>query len=124
MCDGDYDPAALDVRRWMTARKVHRCVACRESIRTGDRYHLTVMVQDRGDKPVRWKHCARCWMICEALWDANDGGGIDFELNCGELWKDNFGLAAEPADLAFLTPDEAQKRLKTTLLWSTNEKLA
>ena len=112
MCDYDYEPAALDVRRWMTARQVHQCCACHEPIRKRDRYHLTVCVQERGDRPTRWKHCARCWMICEALWEANDGGVIDFELNCGELWRDNFGLAEEPADLAFMTADDAQKKLK------------
>lgn len=117
MCDYDYEPAALDTRKWTSARQVHRCCACKEAIRKGDRYHLTVCVQERGDRPSRWKHCARCWMICEALWEANDGGGIDFELNCGETWADNFGRydelgTPEPAHLAFMTPDDAQKAVK------------
>jgi hypothetical protein len=110
MCDDDYEPAALDVRKWMTARQAHRCCACKEAIRKRDRYHLTVCVQERGDRPDRWKHCARCWMICEALWEANEGGGIDLELNCGETWADHFD--DEPSELAFMTPDEAQKKLK------------
>jgi hypothetical protein len=111
MCDYDYEPAAFDRREWKAARKEHRCCACKEIIRKGDRYHLTVSAQERGDSPTRWKHCARCYMICQALWEANGGGGIDYELDCGELWADNFGVD-EPADLAFMTPDEAQKRLQ------------
>jgi hypothetical protein len=109
MCDYDYEPAALDVRRWMTARQVHQCCACHEPIRKADRYHLTVCVQERGDRPSRWKHCARCWMICEALWVANGGEGIDFELNCGEDWEFE---EDEPAELAFMTADDAQKALR------------
>lgn len=106
MCDDWTDAQDLG-REWRTARKEHRCYACRESIRPGDRYHISAIVQDGSAES--FKHCARCWAICEALW-AEGAGIIDFGLNCGEEWEDNFGeLPESVAALAFLTPDEAQR---------------
>lgn len=110
MCDGDdFDSPRFDRREWRKAQKEHACYACSEKIRAGDSYHHTSLMGYSDDRPNVFKHCARCWMICEALWAAG-ANGIDFGLNCGETWADNVMLEnPEPAALAFLTQDEAQR---------------
>ena len=66
MCDGDYDDHVTELERgWRKARKEHRCFACRETIRAGDRYHVIAQVYDGGLSRV--KHCARCWAMVKAL---------------------------------------------------------
>ncbi len=106
MCYDDYGEDGTIERAWVRARKEHRCYACKETIRIGHRYHATLEKWEGG--LVRFRHCARCYAICEALWDAG-AHVIDFELNCGEEWAENFGpVPDEVARLAFLTPDEAQ----------------
>lgn len=110
MCDGDYDDSVEIRRGWQRARLSHQCFACRETIRIGDRYHVTHQRYDGALES--YKHCARCWQICEALW-ANGAEAIDFGLNCGETWEDAMGaLPAAIAALAFLTPDEAQQAVQ------------
>jgi hypothetical protein len=110
MCDYGESPAAWSAQ-WRRARKEHRCCACREGIRPGDRYHHFSGVWD--GSPGSYKHCARCWHLYKLLeerqdpYAAEDGAGISLTMDCGELWRDNFN-APEPAELAFLTPDEAQ----------------
>jgi hypothetical protein len=97
------------IEEWRKARKAHDCAAvgCDINVRPGDRYHIVTYI---GDGEVRkYKHCPRCWAICEALWNAG-AEGIDLELNCGEEWTENWS-AAEPAHLAFMTADEAQAQL-------------
>ncbi len=106
MCDAyDTDGPSAWSETWRRARKAHGCCACGETIRPGDRYHYSSGVwEGRGES---WKHCARCWVIYQSIADHADGSAIRLDLNCGELWRDNFS-APEPAELAFLTPDEAQ----------------
>lgn len=112
MCGGDpYDEPAVETRVWRKARKEHQCIACRETIRKGDRYHYwTQLWEGSWGKPIR--HCARCYAICKALWKVTNGEGIEVELNCGELWDDNFGEPPEEvARLAFMSADDAQREL-------------
>lgn len=108
MCDlDDFEGQELS-RGWHQARKVHKCIACGEAIHVGDHYHSVQHLQD-GEFTV-FKHCARCWHICEALWDAG-AEAVQWDLNCGETWDDNFGeLPPEIAELAFITRAEAQAR--------------
>lgn len=108
MCDYGESPTAWS-ETWRTARKTHRCCACGETVRPGDRYHYLSGVWD--GSPGSYKHCARCWTMFKMIEDVAevfDEGGIRLDLACGELWRDNFS-DPEPTHLAFLTPDEAQE---------------
>jgi hypothetical protein len=109
MCyvDDEYD---YNAQSWRTARKAHECYACRLAIQPGHRYHVCV-AGARGERPDTFKHCARCWAICEALWKAG-AEYVQFDLDCGENWEENFGALPEHvAALAFMTADEAQQSL-------------
>jgi hypothetical protein len=93
--------------RWQRARQEHKCFACREVIRPGDRYHLSVQ---KYDDIRHFKHCARCWGIVEALLRAG-ADSVQWDLNCGTAFEEAFGpLPDDVATLAFLTRDEAQLR--------------
>lgn len=109
MCDADdFDGEEVD-RRWQRARKPHRCGACRETIPAGHRYHVVLTAIDGSMDTFR--HCARCWQICEALW-AQGAQAVQYDLNCGADWCELFGELPEPlAKLAFVTPAEAQQSL-------------
>jgi hypothetical protein len=97
------------------ARQEHTCCACRETIRKGDRYRKTFVVFE-GDA-YTYKHCLRCATMFDAIWRrmrAEDWGeAVDWELNCGHTWQENF--AEDPpehiARLAFMTADEMQQEL-------------
>lgn len=108
MCDG-YDDEGPEVwsEQWRTARKEHRCYACRETVRPGDRYHVFRSLFDG-----RWsttKHCARCWEMVEQIQNADFSNGVvELGLNCGHTWAE---LAGEPppehiAALAFWLPGD------------------
>lgn len=104
MCDYDYDE---DGGVWdphhVVARKEHRCYACAETIAPGHEYVRTGSLSD--GQWETYRHCLRCWAMCEALW-ARVEGPIDVGLCCGETWE------APPdaiAALAFLTHEEAQE---------------
>ena len=105
----DYEPSDFRVDAWVKARKWHRCFACRETIRGGDMHHV---VSQKSDGEIgRYRHCARCWAIIEALWAAG-AESVAWDLDCGETWEENFDdLPEHVAALAFETPDEAQARL-------------
>lgn len=107
MCDSDDFDSATDLRRgWVRARKQHRCYACREAIRPGDRYHEWVSKQEGELDTAR--HCARCYLLMEALW-ASGAEAVDWSLDCGVSYEEVFGPIPEHvARLAFMTPDEAQ----------------
>lgn len=92
------------------ARHEHRCLACKETIRVGDRYARTFTVVD-GDAS-SYKHCLRCDAILLAL-DKAGAEAVDVRLSCGHSWEENFGPCPEQiARLAFVTRDEAQALLK------------
>jgi len=102
MCD--FDEPSVDLgRKWRKARKAHVCFACHEPISPGHYYHHSVMIFDGGIDV--YKHCARCWMMIEALW-AETGEAVEFGLDCGETWEDP---PDDVAALAFMTPEEAQQ---------------
>lgn len=97
------------VERTRKAIKVHRCDACREIIRRGDRY-TSIAIVDEG-VPERIKRCARCQKIHEHLRDLGYGETWpDERLDCGEEYASHWG--EEPPEaiqaLAFATADEAQ----------------
>jgi hypothetical protein len=99
------------------ARKEHRCDACRETIRVGDRYARTFIVWE--GEPETWFHCARCNALFKGISgrhrELRTGEGVQFDLDCGHSWQEIFDEEPPPeiARLAFLTPDEAQKELAT-----------
>ena len=103
MCDvgGDDGPSALS-GVWRTARKPHRCYACRETIHPGHRYRYTSGIWD--GTPHSFKHCARCWTMIDRL-EEWSGEGVRYDLNCGEVYE---GDDPEMLALAFMTADEAQ----------------
>lgn len=107
MCGYDYDYETPDVQcdEWRRARKNHECCACDDGIRHGELYHYQSQLDDGSWQT--WKHCARCWAICNALWAAG-AEVIELELNCGEVWDDHFEPDPEVERLAFLTREEAQ----------------
>lgn len=107
MCESD-EYAAYVTKAWPRARKQHTCCACHDVIEPGYLYHHT-KVGMRGEPPEEYKHCARCYAICMALWKAG-ADAVDLTLDCGERWEDNFGaLPDEVAQLAFMQPAEAQR---------------
>lgn len=107
-CDETYSVYDEQSRR---ARKLHRCSACKETIRPGDRYFSIHVVHD-GATTI--KRCLRCQKMHEHLRCLGDGDTWpDERLNCGESYENEWGEC--PLDiqrLAFLTPDEAQKELR------------
>ncbi len=104
MCDRFADGPSAWSEKWRVARAEHKCCACHETIRPGDRYHFVSGIWD--GSPDSFKHCARCWHLLLLLEERTEG--VALRLNCGELWRDNFGAETEPAHLAFLTPEEGQ----------------
>lgn len=107
--DGDYATTLQDCTR--TARKEHRCCACREPIRRGDRYNYVALLFD-GDLSY-FKRCVRCQTIYEHLSAKMDDSGepdefCDEELNCGHTYEKRW---EEPppehiAALAFWLPGD------------------
>lgn len=97
MCDLDEEngPSASS-EAWRNARKSHRCHACHETIRAGDRYHVLSGIWDGSAHT--FKHCARCWTMLEELPD-----GAQLDLNCGEIWENP---PEHVAALAFALPGE------------------
>jgi predicted nucleic acid-binding Zn ribbon protein len=106
MCDWADEFATNLMRVYRVARKRHYCRACGEAIEPGQRYHVDSNVFDGNVST--WKHCARCWAMIEVLWERNRltgdwGATVDFELNCGEVWRDP---PPEIAALAFALPGD------------------
>jgi hypothetical protein len=100
------------------ARKEHRCCACRETIRVGDYYSLTTVIGD-GTVDV-WKRCPRCQAIhlhLRTLRDDYEEVWPDEQLDCGEEYTKHWNRPPPPeiAELAFVTRDEMQARVKAAL---------
>jgi len=107
----DCDPVALYREERPRARKPHRCDACRETIRPGDVY-----IRCRSLSDGQWNEIARC-LRCEAIYQhlGERGAGDlvpDWTLDCGETYEDHWDEPPpdEIAALAFVTPDEMQRR--------------
>ncbi len=111
MCDSaDYTYDVLTSRQ-QRARKEHKCCACSETIRRGDVYQRSFACSREGADS--YKHCLRCSKMLDAIRDALPSDtAIAWELDCGELWTTAIGdLPEDIAALAFMTADEAQRRL-------------
>lgn len=106
MCDYAVPPDDETWERWQKARKEHKCCACRETIRKGDRYHVTSGTWDHDFSS--HEQCARCRRVWEILQYDMNIECVPFSLDCGETYEgDNKELIA----LSFMTPDEAQQQL-------------
>ncbi len=111
----DGEPAAVFRETMRKARKAHKCSACGEAIRVGDRYCETFMVHDGDTTTVR--RCARCELIYrhleEKMRDSRDEVP-DLELKCGHEYQERWDELPPPeiAALAFVSPDDAQALLK------------
>ncbi len=108
--DDTYD-VYVEVKR--KARKEHLCCACSEKIRIGDEYSVTKAVFEGTVRT--YKRCLRCQKIHKHLRDVcNDRASgemwPDEELNCGEEYKDHWGVEPpeEIAALAFALPGEVK----------------
>lgn len=87
---GDGDCASVASTEWRTARKEHRCHACREKIRPGQKYHYTFVVFDGA--PDVTKRCERCQAIFAHLNEriCKEGDTEEFcddSLNCGHTYQ-------------------------------------
>lgn len=116
MCADEEWPSAWR-SEWRRARREHRCCACGETVRVGDRYRDTWGVWS-GDVDTM-KHCARCWTLLQEL----DALGLDpvMRLDCGETLE-SVGVVKRLSPekllalhtLAFMTKDEAQALVRPT----------
>lgn len=105
-CDERYAVYRETQRR---AIKEHRCDACDEPIARGHKYCVVTWVFDGSAGGV--KRCLRCQAIHEHLRGLGEYDmWPDEELNCGEEYKDHWGV--EPpegiAELAFKTGADLQ----------------
>ena len=84
------------------ANREHRCCACRETIRRGDRY---VVIAGKWDGEFQsFKQCLRCHVMMTGICDVT-GDVVDIQLDCGaEPFEP--GEAPQLEYLAFLTRDE------------------
>ena len=108
----DCEPCGVYRDGWRKARKEHTCSACSSTIRPRDRYFYIYAVNSEG----AWhcKRCARCEAIHAHLAKILPYDEFpDHELDCGHDYEAVHGVPPPPeiAELAFLTPDEMQKRL-------------
>lgn len=96
-----------DVQR--RARKDHCCDGCAETIRRGDKYlYCSGLWDGRWDD---YKYCLRCAAFIDAILSQPGNEGFMHGFSCGHDWEDVFSCAPPDtvAQLAFLTPDEAQR---------------
>ena len=115
MCGDDGECCDLQIDRYIRARKEHRCAGCDYTIRRGDRYHYQKQLLDGSFE--EWRHCLRCWTMIMALLHQPNVDWIEYGLDCGEDWVQNFGpLPPEVERLAFMPPDEAQDLFKRNAL--------
>jgi hypothetical protein len=92
--------------RQVRARKHHRCCACGERIRPGDRYQHTRSLYDGVWE--NCKHCARCWAIWTALREIApyyQEPAIRLDCECDDLPPDH-----ELSWLAFALPGDEELR--------------
>lgn len=101
--------AELFRERRPVARKPHKCHACGETIRSGDRYARVFFVWE--GEPDTVKRCMRCEKIHAHLVDRGNGDTYPAErLDCGESYQDHWGEDPpdEIAALAFALPGEVR----------------
>lgn len=109
--DEEGEPESVHRETWPRARREHKCCACGETIRCGDRHKRTFVVFE-GDAET-YRHCLRCAAIYRALCrTTGEDEYIEYRLNCGHTWEETRGeCPPEIARLAFMTPDEMQREL-------------
>jgi len=73
MCDDADYSYSVQSERFPRARKEHRCYACREPIRIGDKYAYSVAIGQEGFDS--YKHCLRCYTMLEAIQEAHSRNG-------------------------------------------------
>jgi hypothetical protein len=103
MCGEPDEYADVYNVKWRKARKEHKCSACKEMIRAGDRYSYTSGVFDGSG--FSYKHCVRCYLTMDML-DEITGEFPDPELNCGQVYD---GENEELLALAFMLPSDGQR---------------
>ena len=113
-CDETADVCHRETRR---ARKPHQCDACDREIKPGELYCRDAILYDGEWSAVT--RCACCELIYQHLSQRIRKGGdwdefCDPELNCGHDYEERWGEEPPPeiAALAFMTPEEAQERLR------------
>lgn len=103
------------------ARVEHICDACTEKISIGHLYTRIGIIFEKVAETI--KRCLRCQTIHVHIRGLDTGGDSwpDEKLNCGENYKDHWGVdpPEEIQDLAFVTPDEAQKVCETQIYVET-----
>jgi predicted RNA-binding Zn-ribbon protein involved in translation (DUF1610 family) len=106
---GDGEPCSVFTESIVRARKAHKCHACGETIRAGDKYSSTFLVWEGTAETI--KRCARCQTIHLHLRKVRDPETYPAErLDCGDDYEDVHG---EPppddiAALAFALPGEVK----------------
>ena len=105
MCDDAEGACPIWEEKTPRARKQHECMACREAIAPGQKYHRTDSMYDGHWS--HWVHCTRCWSMFRAIDKRARAEGeylaIDPHLDCGERWEDP---PDEVAALAFAIPSD------------------
>lgn len=99
-----------------TARKVHRCDACKEPILPKQQYMRIYIVRSDSDVE-NLKRCLRCQVIHEHLRTIGDSDMYPAErLDCGEEYLSHWGVPPpEPiARLAFATHDDVKEMLSVS----------
>ena len=109
-CDETYD-VYNETRT--KARKAHTCSACKDTIAPGHLYTRVAVVFD--GTVTSYKRCVRCQTLHKHLRElCSYDMWPDERLACGMAYEEEWGeLPEEIEELAFLTPEEAQKRLLT-----------
>ncbi len=103
------------------ARVEHFCDACTEKISRGHRYARIGIIFEKVAETI--KRCLRCQTIHIHIRGLDTSGDSwpDEKLACGNNYKDHWGVdpPEEIQDLAFVTPDEAQKVCETKIYVET-----
>lgn len=112
-CEGCCD---IYEERFRTARKEHRCTACKRAILPGHRYCAVFTLYD--GSTVTYKRCGSCQRLHEHLVELCRLAGDDMwprdDLGCGLRYQDEWGpVPPEIAALAFMSDDEASALLIT-----------
>lgn len=85
MCDAPL----VSERRFVKARKAHKCFECRRAIAIGEMYEREKGVWPDG--PAEYKTCSACAALTNAVWSHPDWEWDDC-LGHGEVWEMAEGL--------------------------------
>jgi hypothetical protein len=116
MCD-EFEGPSVYKRRKLTARKPHRCAACKEKISPGDEYILHSGMTDSWWKV---KQCIRCDAMTSEI-ASQTTESVELHLDCGETWTealcgmapDRYVAGTEGAHkLALMVDDNVPQRVQ------------